>query len=110
MENYYQKEIECTPRTELRKIQSARLAAQVEYVWENVPYYRAKMEKAGVKPSDIRGIEDIGRLPFLSKDDLRQSYPDGLRGVPAKDCVRIHSTSGTTGKRVVAFYTREDLD
>ncbi|MBQ6672404.1 MAG: phenylacetate--CoA ligase [Spirochaetales bacterium] len=110
MENYYQKEIECTPREKLREMQSRRLVDQVKYVWEHVPYYREKMEKAGVKPSDIRGIEDIGKLPFLSKDDLRQSYPDGLRGVPAKDCVRIHSTSGTTGKRVVAFYTREDLD
>lgn len=110
MENYYQKEIECTPRGQLRAMQSKRLVDQVKYVWEHVPYYREKMEKAGVKPSDIKGIGDIGKLPFLSKDDLRQSYPDGLRGVPAKDCVRIHSTSGTTGKRVVAFYTKEDLD
>ena len=110
MENYYQKEIECTPRGQLREMQSRRLVDQVKYVWEHVPYYREKMEKAGVKPSDIKGIGDIGKLPFLSKNDLRQSYPDGLRGVPAKDCVRIHSTSGTTGKRVVAFYTKEDLD
>ena len=68
------------------------------------------MEEAGVTPSDIKSIEDITKLPFLKKDDLRESYPDGLRGVPAKECVRIHSTSGTTGKRVVAYYTKEDID
>ncbi|MBO4410550.1 MAG: phenylacetate--CoA ligase [Spirochaetales bacterium] len=110
MEKYYQKETECAPRGKLRELQSERLVSQVRYVWEHVPYYREKMEQAGVSPADIRGIEDIGKLPFLSKDDLRKSYPDGLRGVPAKDCVRIHSTSGTTGKRVVAYYTREDID
>ena len=110
MEKYYQKETECAPRGKLRELQSERLVSQVRYVWEHVPYYREKMEQAGVSPADIRGIGDIGKLPFLSKDDLRKSYPDGLRGVPAKDCVRIHSTSGTTGKRVVAYYTREDID
>ena len=110
MEKYYQKETECAPRGKLRELQSERLVSQVRYVWEHVPYYREKMEQAGVSPADIRGIGDIGKLPFLSKDDLRKSYPDGLRGVPAKDCVRIHSTSGTTGKRVVAYYTRDDID
>ena len=110
MEKYYQKETECAPRGKLRELQSERLVSQVRYVWEHVPYYREKMEQAGVRPEDIRGIEDIGKLPFLSKADLRDTYPDGLRGVPAKDCVRIHSTSGTTGKRVVAYYTRDDID
>ena len=108
--SYYSKEIECAPRSEIRRLQSQRLVEQVRYVWDNVPYYRHKMEEKGVTPSDIKGIEDISKLPFLKKDDLRDSYPDGLRGVPAKDVVRIHSTSGTTGKRVVAYYTREDIE
>ena len=110
MERYYSKEFECMPRDRIRELQSRRLAEQVRFVWDNVPYYRRKMEEKGVTPDDIRGIEDITKLPFLKKDDLRDSYPDGLRGVPVKDCVRIHSTSGTTGKRVVAFYTKEDID
>ena len=108
--SYYSKEVECAPRSEIRKLQSQRLVEQVRFVWDNVPYYRHKMEEKGVTPEDIKGIEDIVKLPFLKKDDLRDSYPDGLRGVPAKDVVRIHSTSGTTGKRVVAYYTKEDLE
>ena len=108
--SYYSKETECAPRSEIRRLQSERLVEQVRFVWDNVPYYRHKMEEKGVRPEDIKGIEDIVKLPFLKKDDLRDSYPDGLRGVPAKDVVRIHSTSGTTGKRVVAYYTREDLE
>ena len=110
MERYYSKEIECAPREQLRAMQSERLVSQVRHVWDNVPYYRHKMEQAGVSPADIRSIDDITKLPFLKKDDLRDSYPDGLRGVPVKECVRIHSTSGTTGKRVVAYYTKEDID
>lgn len=107
---YYSKEIECAPRSEIRRLQDSRLVEQVRYVWDNVPYYRHKMEEKGVRPEDIRSIDDICKLPFLKKDDLRDAYPDGLRGAPKKDIVRIHSTSGTTGKRVVAYYTREDLE
>ena len=110
MEQYYQPEIECAPREEIVKLQSERLAKQVRRVWENVPYYRRKMEEKGVSPDDIRGIEDLHKLPFLSKADLREAYPYGLLGKPLKDCVRIQSTSGTTGKRVVAFYTQHDID
>ena len=110
MENYFQKEIECASREELTKIQNEKLKEQVKHVWENVPYYRKKMEEKGVTPDDIQTIEDLHKLPFLSKKDLRDAYPYGLLGVPLKDCVRIHSTSGTTGKRVVAFYTQGDID
>ena len=110
MANYYQPEIETMPLAELRALQDQRLVAQVKHVWENVPYYRKKMEEKGVTPADIRGVADLHKLPFLCKDDLREAYPYGLLAVPKKDCVRIHSTSGTTGKRVVAFYTQHDLD
>ena len=110
MERYYQPEIECAPIEEIKKIQSEKLVAQVRRVYDNVPYYRKKMDEHGVSPDDIKGIEDLHKLPFLSKADLRDAYPYGLLGKPLKDCVRIHSTSGTTGKRVVAFYTQHDID
>ena len=107
---YYQPEIETMPRTALKHLQSARLVQQVRHVWEHLPYYRAKMEEAGVTPDDIQGIEDLHKLPFLTKDDLRSAYPYGMLAVPLTDCVRVHSTSGTTGKRVLVYYTQHDLD
>ena len=110
MSNYYQKEIETMPREEMIKLQNERLVKQVKHVWDNVPYYRKKMEEKGVSPDDIQSINDLHKLPFLSKADLRDAYPYGLKGVPTSECVRIHSTSGTTGKRVVAFYTQHDID
>ena len=110
MERYFQKDIECAPREVIRDIQNKKLVEQVRHVWDHVPYYRALMEKKGVTPEDIRSIDDLHKLPFIAKADLRESYPYGLLGVPLRDCVRIHSTSGTTGKRVVAFYTKGDLD
>ena len=110
MPNYYQPEIETMPYEQLRQLQSERLVKQVQHVWDNVPYYRKKMEEKGVTPEDIRGVEDLHKLPFLCKDDLREAYPYGLLGKPLNECVRIHSTSGTTGKRVVAFYTQHDID
>lgn len=110
MENYFQPEIECASPEKLKAIQDEKLVSQVRHVWEHVPYYRKKMEKKGVSPEDIRSTADLYKLPFLSKADLRESYPYGLLGKPLKDCVRIHSTSGTTGKRVVAFYTQHDID
>lgn len=110
MENYYQKEIECAPPEKLRELQDERLVKQVKHVWDNVPYYRKKMEEKGVTPDDIKGIDDLHKLPFLSKADLRDAYPYGLLAAPLKDCVRIQSTSGTTGRRVVAFYTKNDID
>ncbi len=110
MPNYYQPEIETMPYEELRALQNERLLKQVRHVWDNVPYYRQKMEQKGVTPDDIQSIDDLHKLPFLKKDDLREAYPYGLAGKPMSECVRIHSTSGTTGKRVVAFYTQHDVD
>ena len=110
MPNYYQPEIETMPCEDIRALQNERLLKQVRHVWDNVPYYRKKMEEKGVTPDDIQSIDDLYKLPFLCKDDLREAYPYGLMGTPMSECVRIHSTSGTTGKRVVAFYTQHDVD
>ena len=110
MERYFQEEIECASEETIREMQNKKLVEQVKHVWDNVPYYRKKMEEKGVTPDDIKSVDDLHKLPFLSKYDLRDSYPYGLLGVPKKDVVRIHSTSGTTGKRVVAYYTQGDLD
>ena len=109
-QNYYQPDIETMPVEEMKKLQSEKLVRQVKHVYENVEYYRNLMDEKGVKPEDIHGIEDLHKLPFLSKADLRDAYPYGLLAKPLKDCVRIHSTSGTTGRRVVAFYTQNDVD
>ena len=109
-EHYFQKEIETAPYEKIREIQSEKLVKQIRRVYDNVPYYRKKMEEKGVTPDDIKSVDDLPKLPFLSKADLRDAYPYGLLGAPLKDCVRIHSTSGTTGKRVVAFYTQHDID
>ncbi len=110
MERYWNKEIECMSREDMKKLQDERLVAQVKHVWDNVPYYRKKMEEKGVTPDDIKSTDDLHKLPFLTKADLRDAYPYGLLAKPLADCVRIQSTSGTTGKRVVAFYTQHDLD
>ena len=110
MERYYQEEIECAPYEKIREIQNEKLVKQVKHVWDNVPYYRKKMEEKGLTPEDIKSVDDLHKLPFLSKADLRDAYPYGLLGMPLKDVVRIHSTSGTTGKRVVAYYTQHDID
>ena len=110
MERYYQPEIETASREQIKALQDERLVKQVKHIWDNVPYYRKKMEEKGVTPDDIKGTEDLHKLPFVTKADLRDAYPYGLLAKPLKDCVRIHSTSGTTGKRVVAFYTQNDID
>ena len=107
---YYQPEIETMPREELKKLQSEKLVKQVKHVYDNVAYYRAKMDAKGVKPEDIHGIEDLYKLPFIEKSDLRDCYPDGMLAVPREEVVRIHSTSGTTGRRVIAYYTKEDIE
>ena len=109
-QRYYQPELETMPRAELRAMQSAKLVKQVKHVWESCPPYRKKMEEAGITPDDIRGIEDLHKLPFVTKSDLRDTYPYGMLAAPLSECVRIHSTSGTTGKRVIAYYTQHDID
>ncbi|MBP3421365.1 MAG: phenylacetate--CoA ligase [Lachnospiraceae bacterium] len=102
--------IECMSRDEMTALQSEKLVAQVKRVYENVPFYRKKMDDLGVKPEDIKGIEDIGKLPFTTKEDLRDNYPFGLLAVPQKDIVRVQGTSGTTGKLTLASYTQKDVD
>ena len=110
MDKYYQPEIETASVDDIKKIQLERLQEQVKHVYANVPYYREKMDKAGVKPEDIKELADIAKLPFNYKQDLRDTYPYGMFAVPLKDVVRLHASSGTTGKQVVAGYTRGDLD
>ncbi len=109
-QRYYQEEIETMPVSEIKKLQERKLQKQIRHVYEHVPYYRALMDEKGVKPGDIQRLEDIKKLPFLSKSDLRETYPYGMLAVPLADCVRIQSTSGTTGKRVIAYYTQHDVD
>lgn len=110
MERYYSPEIETAPREKIVALQNERLAATVRRVYENVPFYRNKMEQSGVTPDDIRTIDDLHKLPFSYKQDLRDTYPYGLFAVPMKDVVRLHASSGTTGKQIVVGYTRNDLD
>ena len=107
---YYQEEIETMPQEDIKKLQSEKLVKQVAHVYKNVPYYRDMMDKKGVKPEDIHGIEDLHKLPFIEKSDLRETYPHGMLAVPLADCVRIQSTSGTTGRRVIAYYTQNDIE
>ena len=110
MERYWNEEIETMSREDMKKLQDERLVKQVKHVYENVPYYRNLMDEKGVKQEDIKSTEDLHKLPFLTKADLRDAYPYGLLAKPLSECVRIQSTSGTTGRRVVAFYTQNDID
>lgn len=101
---------ECMSRDELTSLQSARLVKLVDYVYHNVEFYRKKMQALGMLPSDIKSIEDINKLPFTTKDDLRDNYPFGLFAVPQSEIVRVHASSGTTGKATVVGYTKRDID
>lgn len=101
---------ECMSRDELQALQSARLVKVVDRVYHNVPFYRKKMQELGLEIGDIRGIEDLEKLPFTTKNDLRDNYPFGLFAVPQSEIVRIHASSGTTGKATVVGYTRRDLE
>ncbi len=107
---YWNPTYECMSREEMRKVQSERLINTVKRVYHNVPFYREKMQKAGIEPGDIKSIDDLSKLPFTNKQDLRDTYPYGLFAVPMSEIVRIHASSGTTGKQTVVGYTRRDLD
>lgn len=107
---YFSPTYECMSREELTALQSERLRTVVERVYNNVPSYRKKMDEKGVKPSDIKSIKDIVKLPFTVKQDLRDSYPFGFFSAPKKDIVRIHASSGTTGKLTVVGYTKNDIE
>lgn len=110
MATYFQKDIETASREQIRAWQDERLVKTVQRVWNNNEYYRNKMKEKGVEAGDIKSCDDLYKLPFLTKDDLRDAYPTGLVSAPLSECIRIHSTSGTTGKRVIAFYTKNDID
>ncbi len=107
---YYQKDLECMPREELRALQSERLCKQVKRCYEKVECFRKRMDEMGLKPEDIHGVEDLHKLPFSYKNDLRDYYPYGLFAEPLTNICRVHASSGTTGKRIVVGYTKNDLD
>jgi hypothetical protein len=109
-ERYWQKEIETASREEIKAIQDERLVKTIKHVYANVEMYRQRMDEAGISPDDIKGVEDLHKLPFTTKQDLRDYYPYGLFAVPQKDVVRLHASSGTTGKQIVVGYTKHDLD
>lgn len=110
MEKYYNPEIETASRETIVALQNERLSATIKRVYDNVPFYRNKMIEVGVTPEDIKTIDDLKKLPFSYKQDLRDTYPFGLFAAPMKDIVRLHASSGTTGKQIVVGYTRNDLD
>jgi phenylacetate-CoA ligase len=107
---YWNQSRECMPGEEMQKLQNERLIKTVKRVYHNVPYYRAKMQEKGIEPEDIKSIEDLPKLPFTYKDDLRDNYPFGTFAVPLSEIVRIHASSGTTGKKTVVGYTRNDIE
>src|SRR5262245_61397035 len=103
-------QIEALPRDQLRALQDERLRHIVGYVYERVQFYREQFTTAGLKPADIRSIEDLPKLPFTQKQDLKDQYPFGLLAVPREEVIRVHASSGTTGKPTVVSYTRNDID
>ncbi len=107
---YWNQSRECMPREEMQKLQNERLIKTVRRIYHNVPFYREKMQEKGIEPEDIKGIEDLSKLPFTYKQDLRDNYPFGTFAVPLSEIVRIHASSGTTGKKTVVGYTRNDLE
>ena len=107
---YWNRTFECMSRDEMSRVQNERLVDTVKRVYHNVPFYRDRMQKAGLEPGDIKTIEDLPKLPFTYKQDLRDTYPYGMFAVPLSEIVRIHASSGTTGKQTVVGYTRRDID
>ncbi len=107
--HYYNKEAETMPREQLKALQSERLCAMVKRVYEKIPLYRKRFDEIGLKPESIKSIDDISKLPFTTKQDLRDNYPFGLFAVPMEEVVRIHASSGTTGKQTVVGYTENDM-
>jgi len=107
---YWNPKYECLPLEELRELQLERLKVTVERVFYNVPHYRRAFQEKGLEPSDIKSLDDLSKLPFTTKDDLRENYPFGMFAVPMSEVVRLHSSSGTTGKPTVVGYTRRDIE
>ncbi|MFA5562355.1 MAG: phenylacetate--CoA ligase, partial [Eubacteriales bacterium] len=110
MERYWQADIERATPADMRAMQSAALRKTLAHIYERVAPYRERMQAAGVRPEDIRSIDDLSKLPFTEKKDLRDYYPYGLFACPMEQVVRIHASSGTTGKQIVVGYTKADLD
>ncbi|GAE86907.1 phenylacetate-coenzyme A ligase [Acetivibrio straminisolvens JCM 21531] len=107
---YWNPSCECMSREEMVKLQTERLIETVKRIYHNVPAYREKMQKKGIEPGDIKTLDDLKKLPFTYKDDLRDTYPYGMFAAPLSEIVRIHASSGTTGKQTVVGYTRKDID
>ena len=108
--NYYDYDVECAPREVLRWMQSRRLVNMVKNCYNHIPLYKNRFDELGLEPGDIKSIDDIYKLPFTDKDDLRDNYPFGMFAVPKEELVRIHASSGTTGKQTVVGYTKNDID
>ncbi len=110
MSKYWNEAMECAQPHEMKQLQGFRLSQTVRRVYENVPLYRERMDAAGIKPEDIKSVEDLKKLPFTYKQDLRDTYPYGMFAVPMSDVVRLHASSGTTGKQIVVGYTNNDIN
>ncbi len=107
--SYWNEKYECMSRDEMRKVQTERLIKTVNRVYDNVPHYRKKMDEKGILPGDIKSVDDLKHLPFTYKQDLRDTYPFGLFAAPMNEIVRVHASSGTTGKKTVVGYTKNDI-
>ena len=106
---YWNKPIETMDRADMTRLQASRLKETVQRVYHQVPYYRAKLQAVGLLPEDIKSIEDVTKIPFITKQEMRDNYPYGLFAVPPTEIVRIHASSGTTGKPTVVSYTKRDI-
>ncbi|MFQ3549446.1 MAG: phenylacetate--CoA ligase [Armatimonadota bacterium] len=108
--NYWNKEMECMERSKLKALQEERLRISVSNSYNNVPAYKKKLDDVGIKPSDIKTLDDLNKIPFTTKADFRDNYPFGMFAVPMEKVVRVHASSGTTGKPTVVGYTKEDIE